>query len=54
MDFRLPTPVLYKISTKGNIQMENRGEGSCISNLHARTSLIGGPSFARHAESHCL
>ena len=35
--FCLPTPVLYKISTKANIQMVNRGEGSCTSNLHARS-----------------
>ena len=39
VDSCLPTPVLYRISTKANIQMVNRGEGSCTSNLHARTSL---------------
>ena len=45
--------VLYKISTKANIQMVNRGEGSCTSNLHAKTSLPV-PSVARHALSHWL
>ena len=28
-----------KISTRANIQMMNRGDASCTSNLHARTSL---------------
>ena len=39
MDFCLPTAVLYKISTKADIQMVNRGEGSCTSNLYAMTPL---------------
>ena len=39
MDFCLPIPVLHKFSTKANIQMVNRGEGSSTSNLYARTSL---------------
>ena len=38
-DLCLPTLVLYKISTKANIQIVNRGEGSWTSNLHAGTSL---------------
>ena len=37
--FCLPTHVLYKISTKANISMANRGEGSFISNFLAATSL---------------
>ena len=46
--FFLPTLVRYKISTKANIQMMNRGEWSCTSNLHAKTSLPKVHSVARH------
>ena len=38
MDFCLPTPLVYKISTKANIQIVNRREGTYTSHLHARTS----------------
>ena len=52
MDFCLPTPVLHKISTKANIQMGDRGEGSwsqiCTQESHCQV-----PSVARHA-SHWL
>ena len=42
--FCLPTHVLYKISTKANIQMVNMVERLCTSNLHARTSLLSAVS----------
>ena len=46
--FCLPTPVLYKMSTKASIQMMNRGEWSYTSNLHAIISLPKVHSVAKH------
>ena len=53
MDFCLPTPVLYKIGTKANIQMVNRGKDPvhqmCMQEPHGQV-----PSVSIHALSHWL
>ena len=53
MDFSLPTPVLYKISTKAKIQMVNRGEGP-VHQTFMQEPPCQVPSVARHALSHWL